>query len=106
MDLFDVVEDISYYIFDRVGTYHDIEFIINHSPYDDEEDEVVICVTINKNGIIKDIENNEYYIFNYGKLKEKLSLEEIKERFKNDEFEYTSARRHIPGIENTKGKAK
>ena len=106
MDLFDVVEDISYYIFNRVGTYHDIEFIINHSPYDDEEDEVVICVTINKNGIIKDIENNEYYIFNYGKLKEKLSLEEIKERFKNDEFEYTSKRRHIPGIENTKGKAK
>lgn len=106
MDLFDVVEDISYYIFDRKGTNHDIEFIINNLPYDEDDAEIVICVTINKNDVIKDTENNEYYIFNEGKLKEKLTLDEIKEKFKSGDFEYTSERRYIPGIENTKEKAK
>lgn len=100
LDLFSVINAVAYNLFDDDDSYYDIEFIINNAPYDGDEAEVVLCVTTNKNGVEKDTLNNEYYIFNKGVLKEKLNIDKIKEKFENGEFEYTSNKRDIPGIDN------
>ena len=101
-DLFDVIKDISFYIFNRDNTCHDLEFIVNNQPYKNDNAKLVLCVTTNVNGVYDEPETNDYYIFSKGKLKEVLSLEEMKERFKLGEFEFTSEKRFIPGVENTK----
>ncbi len=106
MNLFQVIDDLSSYIFGRDKTCHDMEIIINNQPYEGENTRLVLCVTTNKNGMFSEPENNDYYIFSMGKLKEVLSLEEIKERFKTGEFEFSSEKRLIPGVDNPKEKAK
>ena len=102
LDLFSVINAVAYNLFDDDDSYYDIEFIINNSPYDGDDAEVVLCVTTNKNGVENDTVNNEYYIFNKGVLKEKLKIDQIREKFESGEFEYTSEKRDIPGVENIK----
>ena len=100
MDLFVVIKYIAHLIFSKDESFCNIEFLINNQPYDEDEGKVVLCVTLNENGVQSDIQNNTYYIFNRGKFKEKLNLEEIREKFENGYFSYSKDKRHIPGVEN------
>lgn len=95
MDMFDWVRANKKQLFANDPNSCILEFIINKNPVkEDKNYELAMAIMYNDKGdVLKDLNDNKYLIITADKNVESLDYTEIKRRFKNDIYDFTSSDR-------------